>query len=126
MVHFPFVWWWKFGITGRSATARANDIDEAVFGFPIPVFIVWMPGAYFLEQAMHGLCSTMRADFYRGDGHTEWFWFPAVLLFLPVMLLVWGLYFWGISCATNWDALEWYLGTLAIIGGWVVELVKML
>lgn len=126
MVHFPFVWWWKVGITGRTATARANDIDEAVFGFPIPVFVVWMPGAYLVEQWLHGLCRGIRADFYKGDGHTEFFWFPVVFVALPVMLFVWGVYAWLISQAMEWDALDWYLKTLGIIAGWIVGLVKMI
>lgn len=124
MVHFPFVWWWKIGTTGRSATARAEDIDEAVFGFPVPVFVVWMPGAYLFEQFLHRLCRGLHVDFYKGDGHTEWFWIPAVIIALPFMLAVWAGYAWLISQATNWDALEWYLMTLQILAGWAIQMFR--
>jgi hypothetical protein len=125
MVHFPFVWWVKIGITGRTAAARANDIDEAVFGFPIPLFVVFVPGAYIWEQMLHGLCRGLQVRFYKGDGSSEWFWFVAMVPALAFMLAVWGFYFWLVSLCVNWNGLEWYLGTLAIIGGWILELLKM-
>ncbi len=126
MVHFPFLIFWKIGITGRTATARANDIDEAVFGFPIPVFVVIVPGAYMWEQMLHNLCRPLQVRFYKGDGASEWFMFMAAIPALAFMLAVWGFYFWLISQATNWDALEWYLGTLGIIAGWILEFAKMI
>lgn len=125
MVHFPFVWWWKIGITGRGATARAADIDEAVFGFPVPVFVAILPGAYFAEQMLHGICRGFRVDFYKGDGHTEWFWFPAALPAFCFMLLVWFGYAALITRFTNWNAVEWYLNTLVVLAGWTARLIGL-
>ena len=124
MVHFPFFWWWKIGITGRTAVARANDIDEAMFGFPIPVFVVVVPGAYIWEQMLHGFCRGLQVRFYDGDGSSEWFWFLAAIPALGFMLAVWGFYFWLVSLCMEWDALEWYLSTLGIIAGWIVHMVN--
>lgn len=121
MVHFPAVIFWKIGITGRSATARAADIDEAVWGCPIPVCIVVIPGAYGVEQWLHKVCGFMSVDFYKGDGHTEWFWFPAVLIALPVMLAIWGVYFFLIGCAMKWDAFGWYVDFLKVLAVWIVD-----
>jgi len=122
MVHFPLIFFVKIGITGRTAAARARDIDEAVWGFPIPVCIVIVPGAYMWEQMLHGLCRPLGVRFYDGDGSSEWFWFVAAVPALCFMLAVWGFYFWIISLCTNWNTLEWYLGILSIICGWILNL----
>lgn len=124
MVHFPLVVFWKIGITGRSATARAADIDEAMFGFPVPVFIVVVPGAYGVEQWLHRVCGWLRVEFYKGDGHSEWFLFPAVIFALPVMLLIWGLYFFLIGCAMQWDAFGWYVDFLTVLAYWFFGLFR--
>lgn len=86
MVHFPFVWWWKIGITGQSAAKRAKWIDETMWGFPIPVFFVVIPGAYGVEQWLHEVCAPLNFRFYNGSGATEWFWFPAAIFAIPVMV----------------------------------------
>lgn len=93
MIHVPFVWWVKIGITGRSASKRAKQIDEAVFGFPVPVMIMILPGVYEIEQSLHRALSPLNARFYKGTGHTEWFWIPAAIpVFLMGCLYWWGLY----------------------------------
>lgn len=124
MIHFPFLWWVKIGITGRTAEKRASDIHRAVFGFPIPVFVVILPGAHYWEQFLHGLCRPLQARFYRGDGASEWFWFPAAVPALVFMLIVWAFYFWLIGLVMDWDGLDWYLTTLAVIWEWIMNLIK--
>lgn len=124
MIHIPFIWWVKIGITGRTAAKRANDIDEAVFGFPVPIFVLVIPGAYFAEQALHSFCKPLNVRFYTGDGASEWFWLPAVIPALLFMLAGWGLYFWMVSQVTNWDGLEWYLNTLGVVVGWIASLIS--
>jgi len=124
MIHFPFIWWVKIGITGRTAQKRANDLHGVVFGFAIPVFVVILPEAHYWEQSLHGFCRPFRARFYRGDGAGEWFWFPAAVPVLVFMLAVWGFYFWLIGLVTDWDGLDWYLTTLVAIGEWVMNLMN--
>lgn len=92
MVHFPFVWWCKIGITSRTAKARAKQVDRAVFGRPVPVMAVWIPGAWHIEQDLHRRFSWLNCRYYRGDGSTEWFWFPAALIVYPLMWAVWAAY----------------------------------
>lgn len=77
MVHIPLVIFTKIGITGVSAFGRAKQIDRAVLGFPIPVMVMFLPGVYSIEQALHKLFNFLNVRFYKGDGSTEWFWFPA-------------------------------------------------
>lgn len=77
MMHVPFVVFTKIGITGVGAGKRAKQIDEAVFGFPLPVAIMVLPFVYQIEQFLHALFSPLRVRFYKGDGHTEWFLFIA-------------------------------------------------
>jgi hypothetical protein len=124
MVNFPLVVFWKVGITGKSATERARSVDKDVFGVPIPVFIVVVPGAYFIEQWIHRQLGFLSVDYYKGDGHTEWLWFPCIVFVLPVMLVLWGVYFWLLSICTNWNGLEWYIMTLGIIAKWTFDFLK--
>lgn len=92
MVHFPFLWWWKIGITGKTAKSRAKQVDRAVFGWPVVVMVVPIPGAYLIEQDLHRRFAFLNCRYYRGDGSTEWFWFPVVAVVLPFMLAVWLAY----------------------------------
>lgn len=124
MVHCPLFFFVKIGITGVSATKRAQAIDEAVWGFPIPIFVVFIPGAYFVEQWLHDICHFLKVDFYKGDGHSEWFLFPAILPALAVQLFFWGVYAWIVSKTTNFDALSWYFDFLLVLLKWAVSLVR--
>jgi len=103
MVHFPFIWWWKIGITGKTAKGRAKQVDRAVFGKPIVVMVVPIPGAYLIEQDLHRRFRWMNCRYYRGDGSTEWFWFPVILIVLPFMVAVWAGYVWAFDriCGTR-------------------------
>ena len=99
MVHFPFIWWWKIGITSAAigADKRAKQVDRAVIGFPVPVMVLFVPGAYYIEQDLHRLFEPLKCRFYKGDGSTEFFWFfvaPPVFLF---MVCVWLSYLYGID-----------------------------
>lgn len=94
MIHFPFIWWVKIGITGRSAERRAKQIDRAVLGFPVPVMIMFLPAVEMIEQALHHFFAPLHSRFYRGDGSTEWFWLPAGVAVFAMGLAYWaGLYF---------------------------------
>lgn len=97
MVHFPLLVFWKIGITGVSVRGRAKQVDRAVWGWPIPICGCIVPGgAYWLEQAIHDLMGGFQARFYRGDGASEWFWFPAgfvAILFCLAVWAAWGLFF---------------------------------
>jgi hypothetical protein len=97
MVHFPFVWWWKIGITGKTAKGRAKQVDRAVFGRPVVVMVVPIPGAYLIEQDLHRRFRWLNCRYYRGDGGTEWFWFPVAFVVLPFMIAVWGGYVYAVD-----------------------------
>lgn len=106
MLHIPFVWWCKIGITGQTAEKRAKNLDAAMFGFPLPIFAVPIPFAWHVEQWLHGLCAPMSVDFYSGDGHSEWFWLPAAVVAIPVLsaLFILSVVFWIgiIAIAATW------------------------
>lgn len=117
MVHLPFFWWVKVGITSKSAENRAKQVDRAVWGKPRVIMAVWIPGAYFIEQDLHRRFSRLNQRFYKGDGSTEWFLFPVALILWPLMLFVWcgyinaidlilGTDFFGMLCRVafeTWD-----------------------
>jgi hypothetical protein len=107
-IHFPFPWWVKIGFAHTSAVKRAAALDKAVLGFFIPIGILVIPFAYTVEQYFHRLCHRLRFRFYRGDGSTETFWFPAALPVLAFMIFVWGCYFWAAGRMFGFDGLDWY------------------
>lgn len=93
MVHVPFIWFWKIGITsvGIGADKRAKQVDRAVIGRPIPVMVLFVPGAYHIEQDLHRRFQFCHCVWYRGDGHQEWFILFPIILF-PIMVCVWMSY----------------------------------
>jgi len=95
MIGVPWFWWVKIGIThvGIGAFKRAFDVGKSFVGFPFPIMIVPIPGAYHFEQAIHSRLKGLSFRFYKGDGASEWFWLPAALFVLPIMLTIWGIYF---------------------------------
>jgi len=92
MVHFPCVFWVKIGITGKSSRKRAAGINREMWGVPIPVFGLPIPAAEYFEAMLHRQCKVINVRFYKGSGHSEWFWFPAIIPYLIVIAL--GAAFW--------------------------------
>ena len=118
MVHFPMIIFFKVGITSISigAKGRAKGIDREMPGIPIPILILPVPGAYHIEQELHRMMARFRVDFYKGSGHSEWFFLAPIFIAAPIMLTVWGLYL---------AAIDRVLGTriLPTVCGWVADLV---
>lgn len=98
MVHLPFFWYHKIGITSThiGAKRRAKAIDRAVRGFPVPVFFVVVPFAWHIEQAVHTILSPLRVRFYRGDGASEWFLFGGIFA-IPIFAGIWVAEIWLIK-----------------------------
>lgn len=94
MINIPLLVFVKSGITGVTVKSRAKGLDRAVPGIPIPIFAVWLPGdlAYRLEQGSHQFFKPIKAVYYRGDGHSEWFWFPAAPFIILEMAFIWSCY----------------------------------
>jgi hypothetical protein len=94
MVHLPFVFFMKVGITSLSigAMARAKSIDRTMPGFPLPIFAVPIPGAYYVEQALHQMMKRFKVVFYKGNGRKEWFFMAPAFVALPIMVGVWFMY----------------------------------
>lgn len=93
-IHFPFVFFFKIGITGIGigASKRAKQVGRAVFGFPVPVCFVPIPFCYATEQFLHRMFKGLNVRFYSGDGSSEFFWFPVVAFVVPIMLAIWTVY----------------------------------
>jgi len=92
MVHFTSVFWIKIGITGKSSRKRAAGISREMWGVPIPIFGLPIPAAEYLEAMLHRQCRPINVRFYKGSGHSEWFWFPAIIPYLIV--IAFGCAFW--------------------------------
>jgi len=95
MVNFPLVVFCKAGITGVGVGARARNIDREMPGVPLPVAFVITPFAYQIEQLLHWLCSPLQVRFYRGSGHTEWFFIIAALPVAIVISALWLAEIWA-------------------------------
>ena len=94
MIGVPWFWWVKIGITHVSIGAfkRAFSVGKAFVGFPFPIMFVPIPGAYGVEQWLHRVLAPLSCRFYRGDGASEWYWLPVIVVVLPVMLLIVSMY----------------------------------
>lgn len=94
LIHIPFVWWVKIGITSVriGAAKRAANIDREMFGFPVPVFFVVVPNAYGIEQELHRWFKVLNCRWSNSDGGSEWFWFPAAIPTLAIMFSILGCY----------------------------------
>lgn len=117
MVNFPLVLFIKAGITGVGVGARARNIDREMPGVPVPVAFVFTPFAYQIEQLLHWLCSPLQVRFYRGTGHTEWFFIIAALPVAITIIGIWLLEFWAIDAFFGtrilpalFDALVYFCG----------------
>jgi len=82
----------KWGIAGKW-DQRVYGISKSLPGFVFPLFIVWIPFAYHLEQAGHRVLKFINVPYF-GSGKREWFLLPGLILAIPVMLavfaVVWG------------------------------------
>lgn len=122
MVHIPFIWWWKIGITGKSATQRAKGIDREMFGFPLPVWAAVIPGAWHIEQWMHKKFSHSNIVFYRGSGQREWFWFWVAPIAFAVMATITlaelAALCWIVGVLFGFDGLQWFICFLQVMWQW--------
>lgn len=75
----------KFGISSHP-TIRAKQVSDSVSGSVTPIVSVHVPFAGFWEGVGHTLCFFLRWRL-RGNGGTEFFLLPAVLVFIPIQLV---------------------------------------
>jgi len=96
MVNFPLVVFGKSGITGGEVKKRANQVDKAAPGIPIPIFAVYCPFHRELEQWSHRAFKSFGVRYYKGDGHTEWFWSIVGAVIIPIMAGIWLVQIWAV------------------------------
>jgi hypothetical protein len=103
MVNFPLVIFVKSGITKKDPNQRAKQVDRAAPGIPIPIFFVITFGHKELEQWSHRAFKSLSVSYYKGDGHTEWFWLPAAVPIILVMCGIWIGYLWLFAAMITGD-----------------------
>ena len=93
LINVPLLVFCKYGYTGLGVGVkkRTAGINRDMPGFPIPIFFVVTFFAYDVEQLVHSLMKPLRANFYKGDGHTETYWFLAILPAFCIMCALWAL-----------------------------------
>lgn len=87
--YIPQIWMCKVGFTKRSIKSRVRGTSKAVFGFTVPVFFCVVPFPKAVEGVFHSLLGGLNKRFYKGDGHTETFIFPGILIALALCFGVW-------------------------------------
>ena len=130
MIGVPWFWWVKIGIThiGIGALKRALSISQSFVGFAFPIMILPIPGAYHIEQRIHGILKPISCKFYKGDGASEWFWAFAAIFVLPIMLAIWGVYLalidrlLGTSILTTVST--WFFDVVFFLGEWIFGFIK--
>lgn len=118
MINFPLIVFVKSGITGSSPAKRAKAVDRDAPGVPIPLFFVPTIGHHALEKWSHRAFSALSVRYYKGDGHTEWFWLPAAIPIIGVMCLLWFSYLWALAfviCGDSGDATACVVKAIRII-----------
>jgi len=94
----PFVF--KWGIAGKW-DKRMTGISDSIPGYVVPVFLVWVPFAYHLEQAGHRVLKFINVK-YLGSGKREWFLLPGLIVAIPVMLAAVGLAWGSLLITLSW------------------------
>ena len=89
LLYIPQLWMCKVGFTKRSIKSRVRGTSKAVFGFTVPVFFCIVPFPKAVEGVFHSLLGGLKMSFYKGDGHTETFVFPGILIALALCFGVW-------------------------------------
>lgn len=90
LIFFPRIWVVKIGYSGVSAKRRARSVSKHAPGFAFPVAIAVIPFAWHVEQGLHSLFAGLSYRFYKGDGSTECFLFPAHIVCLMLFqVMVW-------------------------------------
>lgn len=115
MVHLPFPVFWKIGFAHDNPFKRAAALDKEVWGFFVPICFIVVPFAYRMEQAFHRRFKSLKVRFYKGNGSTETYWFPAAIPALVVMLLVWAAYLWAAGRFFGFDGLKFWADFLKAI-----------
>ena len=76
----------KWGI-GGSWLGRLKGVSGTIPGFVLPIFLVYIPLAWHIEQWGHRQLKFINVP-YIGSGKTEWFIIIGVLFAIPVLALV--------------------------------------
>lgn len=98
LIFFPRIYVVKIGYSGRNVKARARSVSKDAPGVAVPIAFAVVPFAWHVEQAVHYLFGGLSYRFYKGQGQSECFLFPAhivaVILFglmiVEYQLAVWA------------------------------------
>lgn len=118
MVYFPFPLIWKIGFAQDNVFARAAALDKEVWGFFQPVCFIFVPFAHRIEKWFHRKLKFLNVRFYKGNGSTETYLFPAAIPVLAFMLCWWGVCVWAIGRVFGFDGIAWYVCFLKVLWGW--------
>lgn len=87
MISLPVPILCKVGISNK-VSRRSDEVSKKVVGWAVPVFVVWIPFCWHLEQSLHRVFAFANVRF---GGGKEWFWIP-ILPFAVVVLAVFQIF----------------------------------
>jgi hypothetical protein len=88
MMNFPWVWNWKFGITGKRVGQRAKEINSEMpwyCGWFLPMSWVKVTFAYNIEQGFLDLTWWAQCTVWGHGGTEVRFIFPSVIVWAIVL-----------------------------------------
>lgn len=96
----------KIGIS-RNTAYREQRISQTINGDARTIVAIPMLFAYPIEQWIHRVCKPLHRP-QEGSGGTEWFWFPAGIFALVVMVVMFAVQL-AALCALVYGAVELFL-----------------
>lgn len=85
----------KIGI-GGDMWKRRRQVDKSAKGIDIPIWFIYIPFAYQLEQFIHSIMDFCHISGFGGSGHTERFFIiaaiPAIILSLLLFIFEYVFY----------------------------------
>jgi hypothetical protein len=78
---------WKIGISNSPEIHRQKQVSVAAPGVVVLVCTWSVGNARRWEQTLHGVCKVFKMTYYKGDGHSEWFFMPAALIVFSIMII---------------------------------------
>lgn len=103
MVSLPVPILCKIGISNK-VSRRTNEVSKKIVGWACPIFFVFIPYCWHLEQSLHRVFAFANVRF--GESK-EWFWIPVAPFAIMVMIVhqaFWILFSLGVFFGCMWLA----------------------
>jgi T5orf172 domain len=101
LVSLPLPLLCKIGISNK-VSRRTEEVSKKMIGWAVPIFFVFIPFSFHLEQSLHRVFKFANVPF---AGSREWFWLPVAPFAAMVMIvhqLFWIVFSLGLFFGAMW------------------------